>query len=151
MRITKIRNADKGKIIDELNKDFKNKGYQAYVSSTNGAVSISGIRLSDEYVKKYGYNRSPYTGKRGKILGWRNWVEVNNTINDVLDRLAASANVNSMHGKLKIREGNRRFSEVDWEELAYQNVGSIIHPVYLKDAWLPEREARASKNLSEVI
>jgi hypothetical protein len=151
MRITKIRNADKGKIIDELNKDFKNKGYQAYVSSTNGAVSISGIRLSDEYVKKYGYNRSPYTGRRGKVLGWQNWVEVNNTINNVLDRLGASANASSLHGRFKIREGNKRFTEMDWENLAYENVGSVYQPVYRKDAWLPEDTVMADKRLHEVL
>lgn len=151
MRITKIRNADKGKIIEELNREFKKKGYQAYVSSKDHAIDISGVRLSDEYVKKFGYNRSPYTGRRGKVLGWMNWVDVNNSINDVLDRLGASANASSMHGRFKVREGSKRFTEADWENLAYENVGSVVNPVIRKDAWLPEDTVKADKRLHEVF
>jgi hypothetical protein len=119
---------------------LKKLGYGFNVNPKGAGFEIRNIRLSDDYVKKYGYNFSSYTGRRGRILGWKNWVEVNNTVNNVFDKMHMGANIKSLGGKFRIREGKRKFTESDWEEHGYENVGSMISPVTRKQAWLPEKE-----------
>jgi len=152
MYIRRIVGADNKLVAQKIGDALRKLDYDAYVSPEGTkAVRLQTIRLSDKWVKKYGYNISPYTGHRGRILGWENWVQVNNTINAVLDKLGVSATASSLHGKFKIREGKRKFTEDDWEELGYDNVGSLVNPVQRKDAWLPEAPERVRKKLEEMI
>jgi hypothetical protein len=151
MEITRIKGAEPSVVAEELQRTLKTKGYDNYSNVKDSHITISDIRLSDDYVQKYGMNKSPYSGRGGRVLGWRNWVEVNNTINEVLDKLGVSANARSLKGIFKIREGKTKFTEDDWEEHAYDNVGSIVSPVYRKDAWLPKDPERARKKLEDVI
>jgi hypothetical protein len=153
MEIRKIVGATTEEVGKNLKNALKRLGYDFYPTYTGTGIKLQDVRLSDEYVKKYGRNVSPYTGRRGRILGWYNWVEVNNTINNVLDRLHASANVHSLHGKLKIREGKHGFTESDWNEWGEKNVGSVVNPVRAKDAWLPERMRKdwQAKRLAEIL
>ena len=128
-------------LCSEISSKLKGKGYTSYcVPVSQGGAQLSDVRLSDEYVKEKGRNVSPFTGRRGRILGWENWVEVNDAINDVLDKKDISANVKSLGGLFIIREGKDRKTESDWEERAYDNVGSIMAPVYRIDAWRPEED-----------
>ena len=132
----------------ELKSALIKKGYSNWVDKTSGqGLNIRDIRLSQKYVDKYGYNLSPWTGRRGRILGWKNWVSVNNTINKVLDREGVSANVKSLGGKFKIRKGKLSYTEQKWlNEAGYDNVGSVMNPVDRVDAWLPEgKSAKRSK------
>ena len=125
--------------IDELAKeltiDLSRLGYEVNFTADGKKLLMSNVRLGDKKIEMEGYNISPYTGRRGRILSWDNWVEVNNRINDVLDRHNVSANVNSLAGKFKIREGTKRFGEADWNEEGYSNVGSVMSPVSRRDAW----------------
>lgn len=153
MEITRIRGERKDVIIDRLENTIKNLGYDVTVEPADAKIMISDVRLSDKWIAERGYNISPYTGRRGRILGWKNWVKVNNTINKVLDELDVSANVRSLHGMFMVREGKKKFTEDDWEERAYDNVGSVIHPVMRKDAWLSEKDYEdwKAKKLAEVL
>ena len=153
MEITKISGATKEEIINRLESAFKKLGYDADIKRADGKITISNVRLSDRWIKEKGYNISPYTGRRGRVLGWKNWVEVNNMINKVLDELGVSANVRSLHGTFIIRKGMRKYTEEDWEERAWDNVGSLIQPVPRKYAWLSEKEYEQwkAKKLAEMI
>jgi hypothetical protein len=152
MEITRIKGADAKTVAEKVSKALEAKGYsnQSLVKSGT-SVNISDIRLNRKYIEKYGRNISPFTGRRGNILGWLNWIEVNNTANEVLDKLKASANVYSLKGLFKIRKGTEKFTKEDWEELGYQNVGSIMNPVSRRDTWLPEHPERLKKKLGEII
>jgi len=153
MEIRKIVGADKEIIKEKLTSALKKLGYDFKVSPKGAGFEIRNIRLSDDYVKKHGYNFSPYTGRRGRILGWQNWVEVNNTANIILDKLHAGANIKSLGGKFRIREGKHAFTESDWEDKGYENVGSMVEPITRKEAWQPEHELERwkAKKLAEVL
>ena len=152
MYIRRISGADNKVVSKKIGEALRKLDYDAYASPEGSkAVWIQDVRLSGKWVKRYGYNVSPYTGHRGRILGWKNWVQVNNTINKVLDRLGVSATASSLHGKFKIREGKKKFTEEDWEELGYDNIGSVVSPVQRRDAWLPEAPERVRKKLEETI
>ena len=125
----------------ELQSSLRNMGYQSSTKFKMGSACtfyITDIRLNEEYIKEKGYNISPYTGRRGRILGWRNWVEVNNEINRVMDTQDINASVSSLGDKFKVREGSRAFTEDDWDDLAWENVGSMMRPVSRVDAWHSE-------------
>ena len=145
MEIRKIIGADRETVRDKLTSALKRLGYDFNVRPAGAGFEIRNIRLSNEYVKKYGRNFSPFTGRRGRILGWHNWVQVNNTVNKVLDKMHVGANVKSLGGKFKIRCGIHAFTESDWEDVGYENVGSMIEPVARKEAWLPEKELETWK------
>ena len=137
------------KITRGLREELLDRGIACDVGRRTGSsIDITGCRLSQEYIDEYGYNLSPYAemfgGKlrRGRILGWEDWVEVNDAINDVLDEQDVSANVQSLGGKFKIRRGRDRMRRDDWEDLAYENVGSMMHPISREDAWMSEGRGR---------
>lgn len=149
MKITMVRD-ELGRVLDEntcsavvssIQNTLKRKGYDNEIDSRTNACSfnISNIRLNQEYVDNKGRNVSPWSGRRGRILNWDNWVEVNNTINGVLDKYGLSANASSLHGKFKIREGTKKYTENDWKSLGTENVGSEMQPVMRRDAWASEK------------
>lgn len=153
MEVTRIRGESKEVIIDRLEKTIKKLGYDVNVEPADAKIMISDVRLSDKWIAEKGYNISPHTGRRGRILGWKNWVQVNNTVNKVLDELDVSANVRSLHGVFMIREGEKKFTEEDWEERAYDNVGSMVEPLQRRYAWLSEKDYEdwKAKKLAEVL
>ena len=150
MKITRIDGANPQFVGNAVKEALKEAGYDSYVDVKGSMVNLSYIRLSSDYIQKYGRNVSPYTGRHGNVLGWGNWVEVNNIINKTLDKMGVSANVSSQHGKLKIREGTHAFTERDWEEWGERNVGSIMNPIRARDAWIPENPEKARKKLKEL-
>ena len=83
------------------------------------ALTISGGRLKFQDFRLIpevtGYNISPHTQRRGRILNWDDWVKVNNLVNEQLDNEKISANVSSLGGTFKIREGTQAMTESDWE------------------------------------
>ncbi len=78
-------------------------------------------------------NRFTQTGRKTNVLSWDDWVNVNNAMNESMNKFNISGNVNTLGGKFKVREGNQTFTEDDWEHLAYENVGSVVEPVQRKD------------------
>lgn len=137
------------KLIKDLNREFDKLGYSHYIQDPSNVCStrITNIRLSDKKIDEEGYNISPHTGRRGRVLGWKNWVEVNSAINNVFNRQKLSANVSSLSGQFVIREGSESFTEDDWEDKATENIGSIMQPVMRVDAWASEgiREKKEHK------
>lgn len=132
-------NVEHDAVRQQLSKELFTGGVYCSIDQTSKtSLNLSGCRLTKEYVDKYGYNISPYTQRRGRILGWEDWVFVNDAINNVLDRNTVSANVKSLHGRFVIRTGIDRFSESDWEDVKYDNVGSMVNPVNRGDAWQSE-------------
>lgn len=109
-------------------------------------INLHDIRLSDEHISRFGYNRSPWTGIHGRVLGWRDWVLVNNTVNDCLDLYGIEAHVYSLHGKFEIRQGMQRFSEADWTAQSYEQIGSYFNPIWRKDAWVSSDEPKCPKH-----
>ena len=128
--------------INDLQAELRKAGFDAYVNapSPTQGVTISDVRLSEDYVKKQGYNVSPYTGRKGKILGWKNWVAFNNTLNKVMNRHKISATAKSLGGKFMIRKGGVPYTAEDWEGLKEENVGSMMKPVTRGEAWVSEKE-----------
>lgn len=163
VEIRKLRGATSNEVAYELRKGLDELGFTGSVEKINPtAVKASQIRLGDKHIRKYGYNISPYgvmTGetRRGRVLGWRDWVNFNKMVNDVLDKLGASANAHSLGRKFVIRKGKRRYTEADWQDLAYENVGSQMYPVMRKDAWVSEETPRTlikgrwKRKLREVV
>lgn len=152
MEITTIRirgrkptNAQMADLLIELKSALVKRGFSNYIEKRTGsAFDISDIRLSQKRIDKYGYNLSPYTGRRGRILSWKDWVEVNNSINKVLDRENVSANVRSLKGKFKIRKGRLSYGEEKWlREVGGENIGSMMNPIERVDAW--QREGKRAK------
>lgn len=140
MQITRIMGEDPNRLANEIDSSLRNNGISCFVSTpTSSSIRLQNCRLTDDYVNKHGYNISPYSGRRGRVLNWDNWVTVNNTINKVLDRHDVSANASSLHGTFQIREGKKAFTEDDWEHLGWQNVGSVMSPVSRREAWSSEK------------
>lgn len=118
-----------------------NEGYECNLNKLDGtAFSLSGCHLSDKRVEEKGYNISPHSGRRGRHLGWKDWLKVNEVVNERLDMVGVCANVKSLHGKFVVREGKKVMTEEDWQEQARENVGSMISPVEREEAWRPEAE-----------
>jgi len=152
MDIRRIKGARASEVARIIQARLRRNGYSSSanpVSSTG--VNVSDIRLSQEYINKYGHNVSPFSGRRGRYLGWDNWVQVNAIINKALDEAHISANVKSLGGKFRIREGRKRFTRSDWEGLSGENVGSMVRPVAREDAWYPENPEKVRKKLEKVI
>jgi hypothetical protein len=146
-KITKIRGIDSDELAQEIKSALENDGYTARVSSpTSTSVNIQNVRLGNKAIERRGYNISPYTGRKGRVIGWKDWVEVNDTINDVMDRKNASGNVRSLNGKFVIREGKQRKTERDWSSIGGENVGSQMNPVSREEAWSSENVPRVKKN-----
>jgi hypothetical protein len=138
MEITRIRGATGEDVEKELVPELARGGFQLSnkrVGKTHFAFKI------DLDTAMVGHNLSPYyTHRKGSFLGWNDWVWVNGKVNDVLDRMGVSANVQTLNGQFVIRRGTQRFDERDWEDNAYRNVGSIIKPIMAIDAWTPAED-----------
>lgn len=148
MEIRKIRIFNRPPTKDELlmlateiERALLSKGYESYVKIVNSTrIDVTEVRLSEEYVNRFGHNRNNYSGRRGRILTWINWVIVNNTVNRILDRYDVSANVDSLHGRIIIRRGKESFSEGDILEHIYQQ--NIEWADAVRYGWYPDYDAR---------
>ena len=106
-------------------------------------INIAECRITERYAKKYGKNvGGNYTQKRTRFMGWEDWVEFNNAINDVLDREYISANAKSLGGQFVQRRGTERMSREDWEHGFGTNVGSYMSPISRGEMYQPEGRGR---------
>ena len=130
-------------IIDELYRRLKQRGYNNYTFKvTKTRIDITNVRLSDEYVNKFGMNKTTIYGRgnrRGRILGWINWVLVNEVINAVLNEYNVSAKVTSQNGMIRIREGTNGFNEYEIETMLRDRspYGAVDNLMY---RWTPEND-----------
>jgi len=85
-----------------------------------------------------GYNVHARTGKRTRSLSWADWVEFNAVVNEVLDHFRVSANVSTLGGKFVIRRGKKAYTEDDWRDLKYENVGSMMQPMSREESIVHE-------------
>ena len=76
-----------------------------------------------------GYNVHSSHGRRTRALSWSDWVEFNEIVNQVLDALGVSANVSTLGNKFIVRRGKKAYTEDDWRDLKYENVGSMMQPM----------------------
>jgi len=150
LKITKIRVlSDNGKlkvptkeqlskIAWELQKEIYSAGFECRIYEENPTrIDITNVRINP---RRRGYNRSTWSGRRSRCLTWDEWVEVNGTVNGVLDEMQVSANVTTLNGKFKIRQGFRSYNEDDWEELKWENVGSVMNPITREEIYVKDEE-----------
>lgn len=143
MEITKIRGATNRELYDAVGTELSKLGMTANLSTrTSTSLDVRNIRNKDSHnVRTYseiaGYGKS----RRTNALSWGEWIKVNNAINDVLDSFNASANVHSLGGKFRIRQGVKRYTADDWDALGDENVGSQMTPVSRKDMILSVKDA----------
>ena len=142
--------SDKSKI-DDIKSDIKNKldnrGYSATVDIVGNSIKLRSIRISNDRISSKGHNLQRKHGqegyKRTRALSWGDWVEVNDSVNDVLDKHGVAANVKSLGGKFDIRDKSEgRRDENDWSSLSYENVGSMMEPIPRSEWILNPREAK---------
>jgi hypothetical protein len=139
-KISSISDKDKVELIrGKIANMLRDKGYSASVEIKNGSINLRDIRISDDRVKEQGHNLqqtgSTKSGiRKTRSLSWEDWVEVNDSVNSVLDSFNVSANVKSLGGKFDIRDKKEgRRSESDWEHLSGENVGSMMSPMSRSD------------------
>lgn len=116
MKITKIESGpDRRNLIAEILTAFAESRFNVRVGlDGKGGVSIQQVRLKEK--KEYCGNHPkacerPHSGKHRKMtcLEGADWVEFNEALNDLLDRLEVSAQVSaSRTSGCIIRKGNRR-------------------------------------------
>ena len=130
-------------LIDGIKKDLDDlmfKGNAKKMDRKNAcSINVSNVRLSEEYIRKYGYNVSGWSGRRGRYLSWDNWVDLNGEVNELFDENGVRADIKSLGGKFIIRNVETgKKDESDWEKIKQENVGSMMRPLPRHKAWQPE-------------
>lgn len=124
-------------VIDDLSDKTRALGYNSYIFRVNSTrIDVKDVRLMQSYIDKFGYNRSPYTERRGRILNWENWTVFIDTINDVLDAYAVSANVSSQHDLIKIRAGDERRTAYQIETDLWEWAAGKRDPFMRRTMWI---------------
>lgn len=124
MKISKIEGADQGTIIDAIYSNLCDSRFTAEVTRDGFKnIKISQVRLREK--KPYCGNHAkacerPHVGKhkRADYLEGADWVEFNDRLNDVLDKLGVSAKVES--GVCNLRKGDLRRTYYDANTFAGQ-------------------------------
>lgn len=149
MEITRISGASTEEVQNALTEKLVGLGFDfTILPRTSTSFEIRDIRIAPERLQSEGYNYRmfPYAAgfskhpRRTRALTWDNWIEVNGSVNEVLDRMNVSANVKTLGGKFKIREGTHAYTAQDWSELGRENVGSQVSPITRRSAILHESE-----------
>jgi len=133
----------------EIEKLLSELGFKATADVKNSTcITISGVRVN---TKAWGYNISPYTGRRGNILNFYQWALINYALNVLFDLKEISANIKSLGGLFVIREGTEKARYGDWEHREYDNVGSVFNPIMRVEAWLPENSEKFATQYANAI
>ena len=151
--ITKIRGADSSALATSIQTSLRRQGYSSRVTAKDHSVSVQQVRLA-EGQHNLQVSQSTKSGyRKTNALSWNDWVKVNNTLNSELNKKNASANIKSLGGKFKIREGTHAFTEEDWENLKYENVGSQMNPItrydYIQEVTRTDK-SRQKKKMKDV-
>ena len=142
MEITKIRGSTGQQVFDRIGSELEKYGFRI---GLGGSVHVRPtyvsftVELADDAGRNihigYGYKK-----RKLNKLGWNDWVFVNGLVNRVLDEMSVSANVQTLKGQFVIRRDTQKFTEDDWEDQKWRNVGSIIQPVHLVEQYQPSPE-----------
>lgn len=136
MTFTKVEGLELKPLLRLIQDRLDKSGYKCRIYNNE----LRNFRLNDNYIKDLGYNISPYTRRRGRILSWNNWLLVNCIVNEICNDNYVSANIKTLGNKFTIRQGKTEYREKDWlEQGGYDNVGSIINPCYRIYGWQSER------------
>ncbi len=149
--ITHVPSDVKGSVMESIGRMLKKKGYSVDVELYKGQIMLRNIRVDTD---RRGHNWRQKWGdggyKRTNNLSWDDWVEVNDTVNDTLDKFKVNANVKSLGGKFDIRDRDEgRRNENDWSNLEYENVGSMMNPITRKDLIVSKNYAIATGELTK--
>lgn len=99
-------------LVSEIGRRFEDIGVDCYVrADSKSSIRFSECKLTDDYVERYGMNEN-MSGRGGRYLSYDDWVEVNNTVNGVLDEANVSAVVSSVTHD--IRSGRTKYSFRDY-------------------------------------
>lgn len=117
MKISKIENANTSDLAHTLRLALYDSRFNAEVGHNYSAVTVSKVRLK---TKKQWCGSHPAECEIGQdkpstMLEGADWVEFNDTLNDVLDRLNVSARVESVACVIRKGAERRVHYEQDWE------------------------------------
>jgi len=139
------------RFVTKLDRELEKRGIECNVQTDTTRIDLLRCRLTYDFVDDYGYNLSPRLTpsgerqRRGRVLNWYDWVDFNETINDVMDNMRVSANVTSSDlygGRFIIRRGRDRADPSDWDELKEENIGRDYYPLFRPDLWKSEGRGR---------
>lgn len=143
--INRIKKAQPEQIADNVRKNLSNAGYKANVTLQGKAVNVGQIRLASGHNEQVASTKSGF--RKTNALSWDDWVNVNRLLNKSVDQAHGEANISSLHGKFKIREGKHEFTEADWEDLKYENVGSQMNPITRYDYIQPGHDKKKIREM----
>lgn len=117
-------------------------GFKFYLNKINStSFKLREVRNKPE-IRGWRYSKwSEYWNKKARkarFLSWNDWVIVNNALNNIMDRLGISCNIQSLGGKFVIRKGFNAKGESEWHHLRFENVGSQMYPV-TREEWYYEK------------
>lgn len=118
-------------ILSEIQFKLRRIGYECVLSN----AELRNFRLMPD---KLGFNISPYSGRRARILNWNDWVKVNTLVNETLDAHMMDCKVSTLSGKFVIRDYDGAKKEHDWDERYHDNVGSVMSPISRGEAYRRE-------------
>lgn len=116
MKISKIQNIDLDKLVVAIVSHFNDSRFSVDVSQSKGSINLKNVRLkqSKEYCGNHPKGCEATGGpkhKKAAFLEGADWVEFNDRLNDVLDRMNVSAVVAS--SVCNIRQGDARRVKYD--------------------------------------
>lgn len=134
MKISIKDDTNKHDIVDAINKEFVGTRFTMDIEAKNSIVNIKNIRLKES--KEYCGNHPNACeiqvvgrkNRKAKFLEGADWVEFNDRLNDVLDRLYVNANVNSAICNIRIGYDRRvqydshwNFNQWEWDRNGFPN------------------------------
>ena len=117
--------------------EFGFYGYAEVVGRTR--IRVRNVRINRESkTLRWTSNKSGFTGIYGNCLNYWQWGLINVMLNVLCDVNGYSANIESLNGKFVIRDGTITYDFYDWADMEWENVGSIVDPVYWREHWSPK-------------
>lgn len=147
MKFVKVKNPNNAELVRMLAAKLSLAGFTFNIIGKDKKTGFE-FRTIRVDTNKRGYNKGGHQYNMGFIdkprrtncLSWNDWVEFNGLVNEVFDLAGASGKIYTLNGKFMIRDGDKVFTRNDWNDLAYENVGSIMYPISREDLYLHESE-----------
>lgn len=144
IKCRKIMPKEMQRMTEKISKRLNMLGIDCYIDVVgNTKVAFRQCKLTQDYIDNYGYNVSSYSERRSRLLGWEDWVDFHQVVNDVMDEDDISAHVFSIGcGGFEIRKGMNRMSREDWSSNEHYNVGSMAQPISCVNRYITEDTPR---------